>query len=263
MHSFGLTPQHAVLFAGPLLLAPLRLLWSERGFIRHFRYRPERGSRLYCIDRATGSVRTHRAPPFFVFHVIHAFERADETVMDVLAYDDPSVVESLSLASLRRGWPEMGAQPLRIVLQRNREEASVEPLSDRPFEFPTLHEQASDGHDYRNVWGAHSGMSGSEYRSAIIHLDPERGVSTSFEEGGFSFGEPLFVPRPQASSERDGALISVASHLTEPRSALVVLDAESLTVRAWGELDRPVPFSFHGCFLTEQAELPQAGQGGT
>jgi len=260
MHSFGLTPQHALLFAGPLLLSPWRLLWSERGFIRHFRYRPERGSRIYCVDRATGSVRTHRAPPLFVFHVIHAFERSDETVLDVLAYDDPSIIESLSVASLRRAWPEVNPRPLRMVLRRNSEEVSVEPLCDDSFEFPTLHEPASDGHGYRNVWGATGSTQGSEYRSGIVHLDPERGTVSRFEESGFAFGEPLFVPRPGASDERDGALLSVASHLSEPRSALVVLDADSLTVRAWGELDRPAPFSFHGCFSRSGRCCPKRGK---
>lgn len=263
MHSFGLTPEHAVLLAGPLLLAPWRLLWSERGFIRHFRYRPERGSTIYSVDRATGAVRTHQAPACFVFHVIHAFERGEETVLDVLAYDDPQVIETLTVAALRQGWPMLGARPLRVRLRRSHHEATVEPLSDQNFEFPALHEQATDGHGYQHVWGAWGAAEGRDYRSAIVHLDAERGVVTRFEESGFVFGEPLFVPRPGASSERDGALLSVAVHASEARSALVVLDAESLTVRAWGELPRAVPFSFHGCFLTARTGLPQAGQGGT
>lgn len=259
LHSFGLTPKHAVLFAGPLLLAPWRLLWSERGYIRHFRYLPERGSRIYRVDRASGKVQTHRAPAYFVFHTIHAFERGDETVLDVIAYDDARVIDTLTVAALRERWPELNGHALRFVLRPGREDAVVEPLSDQRFEFPALHDAAVESSAYGSVWGSTGYCEGSSYRSAIVQLDAH-GKSTRFEESGFMFGEPLFVPRPNGAGERDGVLISVAPHISETRSALVVLDAESLAVRAWGELSRPIPFSFHGCFLTAQPPSPQAGQ---
>lgn len=260
LHSFGLTPRHAVLFAGPLLLAPWRLLWSDRGFIRHFRYRPERGSRIYCVDRGSGEVRTHRAPAAFVFHVINAFERGDETVLDALTYDDPAIIDTLTVDALRARWPEFDGKPVRYVLRRGREEAVVEPLSEQRFEFPALHEQLGEGRAHRYVWGASGAHESGGYRSAIVQLDRERAHAKRFEEDGFVFGEPLFVPKPDARDERDGVLISVAPHLTEARSVLAVLDAETLDVRGWGELEQPIPFSFHGCFLTEGASSPHARQ---
>ena len=60
------------------------------------------------------------------------------------------------------------------------------------------------------------------------------------------FGEPVFVSRPGAQREGDGVLLSVASHLDEPRAALAVLDAETLDVRAWADVEVPIPLGFHG-----------------
>jgi beta,beta-carotene 9',10'-dioxygenase len=250
VHSFGLTPQHVVVFAGPLLLDAWRLLYSERGFIHHFRYHADRGSKIYVVDRATGSMRMHRAPAMFVFHVINTFERADGAlVQDVLAYHDASIIESLAVAALRGRWPEFGGTALRLVLHEGREHAEVTPLADQRFDFPTVHDAQADGRPYRYTFGAYGRHELDGYVGGIVQLDVEQGHTQRFSESGYVFLEPLFVPAPQARHERDGVLLSMACHTSQAKSALAVLDAESLAVRAWGDLDIDVPLSFHGSFL--------------
>jgi beta,beta-carotene 9',10'-dioxygenase len=253
LHSFGLTPQHAVLFAGPMLLDVWRLLWSERGYIQHFRYQPERGSKIYCVERATGQVRTFRAPAMFVFHVMNTFERDAALVQDVLAYHDTSVIDSLSVAALRGRWPAFGGCAVRLTMRPGREDAEVEPLLEQRFDFPTLHEAHSNGRPYRHAYGVYGSYEQDGYRSGIVQLDVESGSSKRFTETDYVFGEPVFVPRAGGTGERDGVLLSMASHASQAKSALVVLDAETLDVRAWGSLDIDVPLSFHGSFLTARA----------
>jgi carotenoid cleavage dioxygenase-like enzyme len=250
LHSFGLTPRHAVLFAGPLLLDVWRLLFSERGFIHHFRYRPERGSKIYAIDRASGALQKYRAPAMFVFHVINTFEREDGAlVQDVLAYHDASLIQTLTVAALRDGWPEFGGSALRLVLHQGREEAEVLPLADQRFDFPTVHDARADGHPYRYAYGVYGRQESDGYRGGVVQLDVESGHIKRFQEDGYLLQEPVFVPCPDAKHERDGVLLAMATHATQARSALAVLDAESLSVRAWGELDIDIPLSFHGSFL--------------
>lgn len=253
LHSFGLTERQVVLFAGPLEVESWRLLWSERGYIRHFRYRPERGSSVYRVSRESGEVTRHTAPAMFVFHVINAFERDDTTVIDVLAYDDANIIEWLNTENLRKGWPDFNGRPLRITMRKGREEAEVVPLTDQRLEFPTLHHVQTEARAYNHAWGAFGEQRPTGYEAAIVRLDVERGDVKRFKEPGFGFGEPVFVPSPNAKHEQDGVLLSVAWHLTEPRSALAVLDAETLDVHAWGDLDVAAPLSFHGSFLTARA----------
>jgi carotenoid cleavage dioxygenase-like enzyme len=55
-----LTSRHAILVAHPLLVEPLQMLWSNRGFIDHFRWRPQEGTRLAKMNRATGALDAAR-----------------------------------------------------------------------------------------------------------------------------------------------------------------------------------------------------------
>jgi carotenoid cleavage dioxygenase-like enzyme len=86
LHSFGLTPRRAVLIGHPLLVRPRTMLWSEQPFIEHFRWQPERGTRLVVLDRAGGEPRVVEADACFVFHVVNTYEERDATVVDALAY---------------------------------------------------------------------------------------------------------------------------------------------------------------------------------
>src|SRR6185503_10707775 len=74
VHSFGLTPRRAVLIGHPLTVRPSTMLWSEKPYIEHFRWRPERGTRLVLLDRGGGEPRIAETEACFVFHVANAYE---------------------------------------------------------------------------------------------------------------------------------------------------------------------------------------------
>jgi beta,beta-carotene 9',10'-dioxygenase len=138
LHSFGLTAKHAVLLGGPFVVRPWTMLWSDRAFADHFRWRPGLGTMIARIDRASGAVAKHTAPAMFVFHTINTFEHGGETVHDVLAFEDAGVVERFKVDDLRAGPPDLRARPTRLVLRHGTESARVEPLGDRGFEFPSV-----------------------------------------------------------------------------------------------------------------------------
>ena len=75
VHTFGLTPKHAILVAHPFTVTPMKMLWSSKGYIDHFDWQPQEGTRLVVIDRSSGEVREHVTEAFFVFHTVNAFER--------------------------------------------------------------------------------------------------------------------------------------------------------------------------------------------
>jgi hypothetical protein len=58
LHTFGLTPQHAILVAHPFDVAPVKMLWSSKGYIDHFDWHPQEGTRLVVIDRSNGAARS-------------------------------------------------------------------------------------------------------------------------------------------------------------------------------------------------------------
>ncbi len=253
VHSFGLTPRHAVLVGHPLDVSPLSLLFSNKGYIHHFAWRPEQGTKLIVVDREGGGVRTHHAKPFFVFHTVNAFEDGDTTVLDVVAYDDASIISQLSTQAVSSALPDLRSKLVRVRMTRGRDEATVTPLSDARFEFPSIHYGRFNGQPYSTVWGASLWPEAGGLRSRLVKVDVGSGRETAFEDGDHLFGEPLFVGAPGAAREDDGVLLSVGSHRTERRAVLQVVDASSMQAVARAEVPLPLPLGFHGSFVRAKA----------
>ncbi len=250
IHAFGLTPANAILIAHPFTASPLRLLWSDKGYIDHFAWQPSDGTRLVVMDRSTGATREHVTDAFFVFHTVNAFERGGTTVLDVLAYASADIVSSLRVDRLLEQLPDLRPSLLRITMRPGVERATVEKLSDQGFEFPTTSYKRVNGRDYRFAWGAADGpQQGGGYSSAVVKIDLENGSAKSFSDSRHVFGEPIFVARPGGSGEDDGVLVTVGSSKDADTSVLTVLDAKTMDFVASAEVPRAIPLGFHGSFM--------------
>jgi beta,beta-carotene 9',10'-dioxygenase len=247
VHSFGLSARRAVLVGHPLTVNPLSLLWSNRGFIDHFRWRASDGTRLVVVDRGSGAVREHATDALFVFHVAHAYDDGDDTVLDVVAYDDASIVDALRRPALAARVPDLTPRPLRLRIGAHG--VTREPLGDVGFEFPVVHYKRVSGKPHRLIWGTALEGAGELWRSTIVRLDTATRRTTTFSEPGWVFGEPVFVAEPSAEREGQGVLLAVGTHHDQKRSAMLVLDAESLAVHAWATVHTEIPLGFHGSFV--------------
>jgi carotenoid cleavage dioxygenase-like enzyme len=250
VHTFGLTPQHAILVAHPFAVTPVKLLWSSKGYIDHFDWQPEEGTRLVVIDRSNGAAREHVTDAFFIFHTVNAFEREDATVVDLLAYPNAGIVKALRTDRMTAELPDLRPSLLRVVMRPGVERATVEKLSDIGFEFPSTNYKRVSGRPYRFAYGASDGYpAGSAYSSSIVKVDTETGVTKSFSDRIDIFGEPLFVARPQGDSEDDGVLLSVGSAKDSETSVLAVIDAKTMEFVASAEVASAIPLGFHGSFV--------------
>jgi beta,beta-carotene 9',10'-dioxygenase len=254
IHTFGLTPKHAILVAHPFTVTPVKMLWSSKGYIDHFDYHPEEGTRLVLIDRSSGQVREHLTDAFFTFHTVNAFERADATVLDLLAYPSADIMWSLRTDRMIDSLPELRPSLVRIVMRPGVERAAVEKLSDVGFEFPSTHYKLVSGRPYRFAYGASDGHQASgAYTSAIVKVDTETGESKSFSNGMHIFGEPLFVSKPGGDGEDDGVLLTVGSAQSADVSVLAVIHAKTMALIASAEVQSSIPLGFHGSFLRTEA----------
>lgn len=251
IHTFGLTPRNAILVAHPLDVSPMKMLFSNKGYIDHFNWRPEEGTRLVVMDRATGAIREHVTDAFFIFHTVNAFERDGETVLDLLAYPTADIVTgSLRVDRMIVQRPDLRPSLLRIVMRPGVERASIEKLADVGFEFPSTNYKRVNGKPYRFAWGAADGpRAGGAYGSAIVKVDVQTGASASFSDDVHIFGEPIFVSRPQGDGEDDGVLLSVGSAKDAETSVLAVIDAKTMTLLARAEVTSSIPLGFHGSFV--------------
>ena len=250
LHSFGLTPANAVLVAHPLLVEPLQMLWSNRGFIDHFRWRPEEGTRLVVMNRATGRVELHEAGPLFVFHTVNAFQQGKDTVLDVLAYPNGEIMDALRVERMVEQLPDLRPSLVRMVMTPGKARAELETLSDTGFEFPSTNYRRVNGSNYRFAWGAADGpQPDGSYASAIVKLDLRTEKSSAFSDGDRIYGEPVFVARPGATDEDDGVLLSVGVSQRAETSALAVIDARTMELLASADVPSAISLGFHGSFV--------------
>jgi carotenoid cleavage dioxygenase-like enzyme len=249
IHSFGVTARHVLIIDQPLTVNPLRMLFSNKAFIRHFEWQPERGTRLWKLDRSSGEFSRYEAEALFCFHTINSFEDGADVVMDFIAFDDPSAIDAFYLDALARGLPDLKPRIVRARLAPGARRASIEPLSDASFDFPQIAYRSHHGKPYRYVWGTAIGSTPERRTESIVHkLDLSSGESLRFSDPAFTYGEPVFVPRPGASVEDDGVLLAVGSHASEERSRLLVIDAARLEPLASCDVELSIPLGFHGTF---------------
>jgi beta,beta-carotene 9',10'-dioxygenase len=256
MHSFALTERYAVLVGFPFVVNPLRLATGARPFIENYRWKPELGTRVLVFERGDGALRgVYEAEPCFSFHHVNAFERDGELILDMAAYEDASIVDSLYLERLRKTPPPPSslARLRRYRIDIDRETVDEEALCDTPIELPRIDYRERNGRPYRYVYGigAPSGGEEEEFFDGLVKVDVASGATLEWREPGAYPGEPVFVPSPEPGrDEDDGVVLSVVLDGQTATSYLLVLDAAGFTELGRARVPHHIPFGFHGQYFS-------------
>jgi beta,beta-carotene 9',10'-dioxygenase len=246
IHSFGITERFLVLAEFPLVVNPLRLALSGRPFIENYRWKPERGTRFFVFDRATGKLRRRfRGDACFAFHHVNAYEDGDRVVVDMCAFEDDEIIRAFYLAALRSGDGTLPAPKLtRFELDLEDGGLTREELVDEPLELPRIDYRSCNGRPHRYVYGIGSGN--RTWSDRVVKADVVQRTSAHWHEDGCFPGEPVFVPAPDQAGEDDGVLLSVVLDAAREASFLLVLDAATLEELARARVPHHIPFGFHG-----------------
>lgn len=256
MHSFAMTERYLVLTEFPLVVDPLRLLLCAAPFIRNYRWDPEMGLRFHVFDKDTGQlVVSHVAEAAFAFHHVNAYEDGDEIVLDVITYDDASIIDQLYLSHLRAGETLAATGRLTRYWVPLAADTPVDSnvIADEMLELPRIDYDRVAARPYRYVWGT-GRRAGGAFLDMILVLDIMAGETRAWSQGGCFPGEPVFVARPGSETEGDGVLLSVVLDARHGLSFLVVLDALTLEELARAECPHHIPFSFHGNYFPEPTQ---------
>ena len=247
IHSFAITRTKVVLILPPYDLQPGRMLWSKRAIGEHYRWSPASKTRIFVMDRATGQVVEHTGPAFFFFHTVNAFDVDNDTIaLELLAYADASVLEhGMRMCTIaNEGLPSLKPRLHRITLESNRENFRMAAVgAGVGFEFPTTHYTRVNGRPHRFVWGSDL--------SRVVRVDTLTDGVTQRSLDGLIFGEPVFVPNPDATEEDDGVLLTVGSAPQLPGSELTIWDARTLESIARIKVPIALPLGFHGSFESQ------------
>jgi beta,beta-carotene 9',10'-dioxygenase len=258
IHSFAMTDRYVALAEFPFVVNSIEIPLSGKPFIENFRWKPERGTRIFVWDRRTGDkVGTYKTDAGFAFHHVGAWEDGDRLVMEWCDHGTPDVIDALYLDKLRA--PESRRNPdraparlRRVTVDLASGDVESEWRSEHDLELPRINEQANYLRRYRFVYGFGRGEA-SEYDTAdrLVKVDNETGEATVWSEPGVYTGEPVFVAAPGGRDEDDGVLLSVVLDAQRGRSSLLVLDARTMTELARAHAPHAIPHGIHGIFCSD------------
>jgi beta,beta-carotene 9',10'-dioxygenase len=167
-------------------------------------------------------------------------------VVDLIAYDDPSIIDALYLDRQGPRGQIPPTQLRRYTIDLAGGGVRREQLAEGTVELPQIDYGRRNTRDYRFAWFA--GADGG-WLDRLVKVDVADGTRTEWSEPGCYPGEPVFVRRPDAAGEDDGVVLSVVLDSAAGRSFLLVLDASSFEELARAEAPHHIPFGFHGQYF--------------
>ena len=127
---------------------------------------------------------------------------------------------------------------------------TTERLSERCCEFAMVN-PSREGLPSRYAWMAVAEREvGNDPLQAIKKLDMGSGERTVWSAAPRGFvSEPVMVPRPGATAEDDGWVLTMIWNGERRSSDLVILDASTLEEVALIELPLAIPYGLHGSWV--------------
>jgi all-trans-8'-apo-beta-carotenal 15,15'-oxygenase len=260
IHDFAITPHYCIFFQNPVTFNPLPFLLGWRGAGECVQVQAKKPTRIIVIPR-TGSdkvVKTLEIETGFVFHHANAFEKAGKIHVDSICYD------VLPQVNPDKSYKEVDFEALspgqlwRLTLDLSNSTVEKQMLESRCCEFPTL---APDkvGRDYRYLFiGAAHNSTGNAPLQAILKIDWHTGERQlhSFAPKGY-VSEPVFVPRPNATTEDDGWVLLLVYDASHHRSDVIILDGRDLHQEpiARIHLKHHIPYGLHGNWTERVFEI--------
>jgi carotenoid cleavage dioxygenase-like enzyme len=246
VHDFALTPTKAIFVVAPCALprVPLGLILGQKSFGESLRFTPEQGTHVAVVDRKSGEVRWYAGDAFMLFHTIQAWDDGEDTIVDVCAYPDGKILQSLTdvmsgtTPTMARAWPE------RIVLGKDGMKRTR--LAQVSLEFPRI-DDSLFGAPARKAYGV-TWPNGSPFLKtpAVVDLATGHAELAPLAAGEFA-GELVPVPKKDGGGDW---LLSLVLDATKERSVLHVYDGANISAGAVAKATLPhvVPFGFHGNF---------------
>jgi carotenoid cleavage dioxygenase-like enzyme len=253
MHSFTVTPQWVVLVEGPFTAYPRSLNSSRRPYLRNYVWDAGRGSRILVVDRRTGALKTTLSTrPLFALHHINAWDDGDRIVVDLAAYADPSILDSLAFD---HGGVPAGDFPAplatRLVIDLEHLRVLCSPLKCPPGEFCSVDPRFSM-RSHTILFAAGPTRTG-EPIDRLWRSDLTTGRFTEWSSDNCFPGAPVFVPAAADSPEGEGWLLTIVLDVLAKRSFVLILDAATMTEQARAWLPCALPFGLHALFVPEEA----------
>ena len=229
-HDMAFTERYAILNDLPLFWDP-ELLHAGAHVPRFFADIPSRFAVIprFGTDR---DIRWFEAEPTYVLHWINAYEDGDEIVLDGFRQAQPEPPKRADAGRFTSIYRYLDLHQLQTRAHRWRFNlatgvTSEEDLSDTTMEFGMVN-GAYGGRPYRYTYNM-TGVEGWFLFDGIVKHDVVTGTEQRYAFGDGVFGsETPFAPRPGATAEDDGYLVTFTTDVNNDCSECLILDAADI-----------------------------------
>jgi carotenoid cleavage dioxygenase-like enzyme len=246
MHDFAITENYTIFMDLPLTFSPERMMRGEPMLM----FESDRPSRFGIIPRHgdNSNIRWFETPSCYVFHTLNAYEAGDEVVLIACRMNSTNVLVSDDTHN-----DPKGDTPFLHRWRFNLSTGAVteEQLDHVPGEFPRVNENLLGRKTQYGYVGKMADHKNPLF-DGVIKYDFESGKSQTHEFGENRYGgETVFAPRPDATAEDEGWLITFVYDGNSQTSELVVINAQDITSEPVARVIIPqrVPFGFHGTWI--------------
>lgn len=255
MHSFAMTENYVVLVEFPVVIDKEKFVEPGKPYLECFRWEPERPTRFRVIDKRQGKlVRTFESASFFAFHHVNAFEEGGDILIDVAAAHTPyETVLGLPPSEDQFDLEQYGyaVRRYRLALSSRADSAEFEQVGDVGIEMPSINYRSRNTRPYRYAYGLGHSPRSLRAMNRLVKLNVEAGTHDTWYEKGCFPSEAIFVPRPGATAEDDGAVLSAVLDGKTGRSFMLVLDGRSFLELGRAQVPHHIPSDFHGQFFPD------------
>jgi carotenoid cleavage dioxygenase len=199
------------------------------------RFRPDVPTRFAVLPRrgTAADVRWFEADPTYVLHWANAYEDGDTIVLDGYFQRDPAPAPTGDEPDrYMRAFRGIDLHRMQTRLHRWRFDlttgrTSEEDLSDTVMEFPMVNARYA-GRPYRYAYNM-TGKPGWFLFDGIVKIDLETGREDRYAFGDGVYGsETPMAPRPNATAEDDGYLVTFTTDVGNDCSECLVFDAHDV-----------------------------------
>nr|WP_107807003.1 carotenoid oxygenase family protein [Nodularia spumigena] len=254
MHDFAITENYSIFLDMPLTFQPGQMI---KGGIP-LAFDRTRKSRIGIMLRHgdNNTLRWFEVPTCMVYHTVNAYEEGEEIVLLGLRMPSTNLLIPDDSDNGNSSENEI-AKMCRWRIHLKTGAITQELLDDQVTEFPRINEQLV-GRKMRYIYAGQGAIYASPkpLLDGVKKYDLETGTAESYFYGRGRFGgEAVFVPRPGATVEDDGWVITYIHDTIANKSELLVLNAQNITSEPVARVMLPqrVPFGFHcGWVSSEQ-----------
>ncbi len=251
-HDIGVTPNYSILHDFPVFMS--QELFAKTGK-RVPLFHPEVPTRYGVIPRfgANADVTWFECEPCYMLHVVNCHEEGDWVVMTGCRTTDPTLrpdPEDGKIAAMLAGL-KLQANLYQWRLNLRTGEVKEGPLDDFNTEFPMIAPAMLGTHN-RYAYLQHIPEEIPAAFHSLVKYDLKSGARERWDYGEGVFGsEAPFCPRPGATAEDDGYLVTFVTDTKDWSSACQIFHAQAIqdgpiaTVR----IPQRVPAGFHATWV--------------